>query len=143
MIQEQEIEKDLTYSKSGKTALITRTKRICLVDNRYGVSDSVVNNYGEFTRVFYNNYKYTSISRIASIDKNSFYINAKHNIDGSEVEIYKVKDINTKDKKILLEKVASFENNRWSNTEYLKTLKRAIKSTLMKAKKFYNLSDIQ
>lgn len=143
MIEEKEIEKDLRYSKSGKTAITTRTRRACLADNRYGFSESVVDSSGNFTKVFHNDYKYTSIRRITLINKGCFYIRAKHSIDGSEVDIFKVKSIDNNDKKIFFKQVAYFKDNKWNNTEYIKSLKKAIKSTLMKAKKFYNLSDIQ
>ena len=56
-----------------------------------------------------------------------------------EFEQYRDK---VKNKKVILRKVATFKEEKWDNTSYLNNYKVGIHSTLMRAKKFYSLMDL-
>ena len=47
-----------------------------------------------------------------------------------------------KNKKVILRKVATFKEEKWDNISYLNNYKVGIHSTLMRAKKFYSLMDL-
>ena len=69
-------------------------------------------------------------------------IQSTYSIDGNEVDIYEISDLDINNKKASLTKLASFKDGKWDNPSYLNKYKEGVHSTLMRAKKFYSLRDM-
>lgn len=141
-MEEEKLEKKLSITKKGFPAMWVQTLRFAAPNIRYGLSGAVCSPNGKLTKIIRTNHNYTKISHLVRISSKSVFIQAKYNIDGSIVEIYKVDTIDTENKKIVFNKVATFEDDKWDNTSYVKNYKIGVHSTLMRAKKFYSLRDL-
>ena len=97
--------------------------------------------YSRFLTV-HRSVNYTKVKHLVGISKKCVFIQSSYNINGSVVEIYKVEELDFKNKKVILRKVATFKEEKWDNISYLNNYKVGIHSTLMRAKKFYSLMDL-
>lgn len=137
------LEKSLVITKKGKPAYWVNSCRYTSADNRYGYSSAICSSYGNLTRIIRTNKYYTKIKYLVKISPKCVFIESMKTLDGTSVEIYKVDSIDCENKKVVFSKIATYKDNKWDNSSYVKTYKAAIHSTLMRAKKYYNLMDIK
>lgn len=141
-MEEEKLEKTLSVTKKGFPAMWVHTQRFAAPNVRYGQSSAVCTPNGEMSKVIRTIQNYTKVKHLVRISSKSVFIQANYNIDGSTVDIYKIDNIDFENKKVELHRVASFKNNKWDNTAYVENYKKGIHSTLMRAKKFYFLQDL-
>ncbi len=133
----------INLTKKGKTAILVHSYRHISPTTRYGYSSSICTPKGYFTKIYRTTYSYSKLKKLVKFNSNSLFIQAMKNQYGSIIQIFKVDNIDLENKKVTLKQVALFKDNRWDNTEYIKNFKTAIKSTSMRAKKYYNMTDIK
>ncbi len=141
-MDEELLEKTLNITKTKRLAVWVHTRRYTSPSSRCGYASVVCTEDGKLTRIIHSLNNYTNLKNLVRIEPNYFYIQARKDFNQSIVEIYKVKEIDKENKKVILKKVATFKDNKWDDSSYVSTLKRGIHSALMRAKKYYNLLDI-
>ena len=141
-MEEEKLERRLSITKKGFPAIWVQTLRFAAPNVRYGYSSAICSPNGKLTKVIRTLENYTKVKHLVGISKKCVFIQSTYNIDGSVVEIYKVEELDFKNKKVILRKVATFKEEKWDNTSYLNNYKVGINSTLMRAKKFYSLMDL-
>lgn len=141
-MEEEKLEKKLSLTKKGFPAMWVQTLRFAAPNIRYGLSGAVCSPNGKLTKIIRTNQNYIKISNLVRISSKCVFIQSKYNIDGSIVEIYKIETIDYENKKIIFNKVATFKDNKWDNSSYVRNYKVGVHSTLMRAKKFYSLRDL-
>lgn len=142
-MNEEKLEKTFYTTKKGKPVLWVHTGRYTSADTRYGYSSAVCSSHGNLTRIIRTNSYYTKVNHLVKLSPKCVFIQAKKDINDAIVEIFKVENIDEENKKVTLKKLATYKNNKWDDSSYVKTYKTAIHSTLMRAKKYYNLTDIK
>ncbi len=141
-MEEEKLEKTLSLTKKGFPVIWVHTQRFAAPNIRYGQSCAICSSNGKMTKIVRTIQGYTKVKHLVRVSTKCVYIQSKYNIDGNVVEIYKVDNIDLENKKLTLNKVASFKDGKWDNSSYLKNYKEGIHSTLMRAKKFYSLRDL-
>ena len=141
-MEEEKLERRLSITKKGFPAIWVQTLRFAAPNVRYGYSSAICSSNGKLTKVIRTLENYTKVKHLVGISKKCVFIQSSYNIDGSVVEIYKVEELDFKNKKVILRKVATFKEGKWDNISYLNNYKAGIHSTLMRAKKFYSLMDL-
>lgn len=141
-MEEEKLERRLSITKKGFPAIWVQTLRFAAPNVRYGYSSAICSPNGKLTKVIRTLENYTKVKHLVGISKKCVFIQSSYNIDGSVVEIYKVEELDFKNKKVILRKVATFKEGKWDNISYLNNYKVGIHSTLMRAKKFYSLMDL-
>lgn len=141
-MEEEKLEKKLSITKKGFPAIWVQTLRFAAPNVRYGYSSAICSSNGKFTKIIRTIENYTKVKHLVRISKKCVLIQSSYNIDGNIVEIYKIEKLDVENEKAIFRKVATFKEGRWDNTSYLKSYKIGIHSTLMRAKKFYSLMDL-
>lgn len=143
-MEENKIEKTLNITKTGKHTVWTYTNRYTsLTGAKYGYSSALCNADGTLAKVSYCRSNYTKVKQSVRLHSDSIFIHAKEDINGTLVEIFKVTSVDTKEKKVIFTKVATYKDNAWDNKEFLQMCKRAITSVKSRAKKYYYLRDVK
>ena len=133
-MEEEKLERRLSITKKGFPAIWVQTLRFAAPNVRYGYSSAICSPNGKLTKVIRTLENYTKVKHLVGISKKCVFIQSSYNIDGSVVEIYKVEELDFKNKKVILRKVATFKEEKWDNISYLNNYKVGIHSTLMRAK---------
>lgn len=141
-MEEEKLEKTLSVTKKGFPAMWVYTTRFAAPNVRYGQSAAVCTPNGKMTKIIRTLQNYTKVKHLVRITNKCVYIESTYNIDGSTVKIYKIDNIDFENKKITLSKVATFQDGKWDNSSYVRNYKEGVHSTLMRAKKFYSLRDL-
>ena len=141
-MEEEKLERRLSITKKGFPAIWVQTLRFAAPNVRYGYSSAICSPNGKLTKVIRTLENYTKVKHLVGISKKCVFIQSSYNIDGSVVEIYKVEELDFKNKKVILRKVATFKDGKWDNISYLNNYNIGIHSILMRAKKFYSLMDL-
>lgn len=141
-MEEEKLEKTLSVTKKGFPAIWVQTIRFAAPNVRYGQSSAICSSNGKLTKIIRTLENYTKVRHLVRISNKCVLIQSNYNIDGSTVEIFKVEKIDFENKKILFKKVATFKDGKWVNTSYVRNYKEGVHSTLMRAKKFYSLRDL-
>lgn len=141
-MEEEKLEKTLSLTKKGFPVIWVHTQRFAAPNVRYGQSCAICSSNGKMTKIIRTIQGYTKVKHLVRVSSKCVYIQSKYNIDGNIVEIYKIEKIDTENNKLILNKVATFKDGKWDNSSYLKNYKECIHSTLMRAKKFYSLRDL-
>ena len=136
------IERKLNISKSGKTCMWVQTNRFTSPANRYGFSSAVCSADGKLTNIIYSTNNYTRIRNLVEIAEGCILITASISLNETNVKLFQVISIDKENMTINLKKLATLKDSVWDNTEYVKKYKAAIHSALMRAKKYYNLIDV-
>lgn len=136
------IVKPLKITKKNKQGMKVECSRFTSPTKRYGSSTSICTRDGQLTKIYttFNNYNRTV--KIVKIYPGCYYIKAKYNKNGYSVAVFKVNEIDAKQRTVSLSKVATYKEGKWDNTEILNTIKPSITSTINKAKKYYYFTDI-
>lgn len=143
-MEENIMEKTLIFNKKGKPAIWTYTNRYTSMKAaRCGYSSVVCYADGKLSPITHTLANYVKVRHLARITRESIFIQAKVDIHDTLVEIFKIQKIDNKNRKVLLEKVATYKDGKWDTTEYLETFKRGITSVKSRAKKYYSLRDIK
>jgi hypothetical protein len=141
-MEEEKLEKTLSLTKKGFPAMWVQTNRYATPTARYGQSSAICTENGKLSKIIRTKQYYTKVKQLVRITSKSVYIQSHYSIEGSVVEIYKIEKIDYENKKIILDKVATFKDNKWDTTAYVKNYKEGVHSTLMRAKKIYTLRDL-
>ena len=136
------IERKLNISKSGKTCMWVQTNRFTSPVNRYGFSSSICDTNGKLTNIIFTTNNYTRVRNLVEIQEGYILITASKSLYEKTIKLYKVNKIDNDSKIITLEKIATYTEDKWNNPNIAKQYKASIHSTLMRAKKYYNLMDV-
>ena len=143
-MNEEKLQKTLNVTKKGKLTVWAYTSRYTSINAaRCGYSSTICYPDGKQTRIILTLANYTKVKHLVRIYPDSLFIQAREDIEGTTVEIYKTDKIDEENKKVYFSKVASFKNNKWDDSSYAKICKQAISSVKMRAKKYYSLIDMK
>ncbi len=141
MIREN-LERTLAVTKKGYPAMWVQTQRFAAPNVRYGQCGAVCSPNGKLTKIIRSLYNYTKVKSLVRLSSKCVYIEANYNIDGNVIAIYKIDKLDFENKKVILHRVAAFQDGKWDNTSYLKNYKEGVHSAIRRAKKIYSLSDL-
>lgn len=141
-MEEEKLEKVLSVTKKGFPAMWVATTRYATPSVRFGQSCAICMPSGKMTKIIRTLQNYTKVKHLVRVMPGCIYIQSKYSIDGNEVTIYEISDLDINNKKASLTKLASFKDGKWDNPSYLNKYKECVHSTLMRAKKFYSLRDM-
>ena len=141
-MEEENLVRNLSLTKKGKYTTWTNTGMSASKNNIFGYGETVCAASGNPTKIIRTIKNYTGLRRLARISPKGMLIHATTDGNGTTIKMFKVESIDEKNKKIYFKKVATFKDKKWDNTSYVRNYKEGVHSTLMRAKKFYSLRDL-
>lgn len=138
-MEEEILVRNLSLTKKGKYTTWTNTGMSASKNNIFGYGETVCAASGDPTKIIRTIRNYNGLRRLARISPKGMLIRATANENGTTIKMFKVENIDEKNKKIYFKIVAELKNQKWNDTSYLEQYKIGIHSAARRAKKYYKL----
>ena len=136
------ITKTIVLTNKGYPALWLQTFRFVQPTCRYGAAAAYCGSNGQLENVLRTGMGYFQNNRLVRISQKGAYIEANYSLDSEVIKVYKIENIDIENRKATFKRVATRTNGRWDNPSYMRKYKIGVHSALMRAKKYYFLSDV-